>query len=136
MSNSASSEVLWLISIKALKVSINLALWSIFQCGHKHWSKYRKICQSNLLMDRKVESNFQLIDWWTVFQPNKFLKLKIIHLNSWIDRKIVINFHMKGNYPSQKINWKKYEYFKKSNFIHLQKPFNSWNILALGYLGH
>ena len=36
----------WLISIKALKGSINLALWSIFQFGHKHWLKSRKVCQS------------------------------------------------------------------------------------------
>ena len=136
MSNSVSNEVLGLISIKALKGSINLALWSIFQFCHKNWLKSRKICQSNLLIDWKVKNDFQLFDWWTAFQPSKFLKLKISHLNFWIDRKIVINFHMNGNYPSQKINWKKYEYFKKSNFIQVQKPFNSWIILVLGYLGH
>ena len=31
---------------------------------------------------------------------------------------------------------KKYEYFKKSNFIQVQKPFDSWIILSLGYLWH
>ena len=88
-----------------------------------------------MLIDWKVGSNFQPFDWWTAFQPSKFLKLKINQLNFWTDRKIVINFHMNGNYPLKKINWKKYEYFKKSNFIQVQKPFNSWIILALGYLG-
>ena len=93
----------WLISIKALKGSINLALWSIFQFGHKHWLKSRTSVNQNLLIDRKVKNLF---------------------------------WHMNGNYPSQKINWRKYEYFKKSSFIQVQKPFNSWIILALGYLGH
>ena len=36
---------LWLISIQVFEV-INLALWSIFQFGHTHWLKSRKICQS------------------------------------------------------------------------------------------
>ena len=36
---------LWLISIQAFQV-INLALWLIFQFGHTHWLKSRKICQS------------------------------------------------------------------------------------------
>ena len=49
MSNSVSNEVLGLISIKALKGSINLALWSIFQFGHKNWLKSRKICQSKFV---------------------------------------------------------------------------------------
>ena len=43
---------------------------------------------------------------------------------------------MNGNYPSLEINWNKYEYFKKSNFIQVQKPFDSWIILAFGFLGH
>ena len=106
-----------------------------FNLGVNIDQKIEKSAYQNLLMDWKVENNFQLFDWWTAFPASKFLKLKIIHLNFWIDRKIVINFHINGNYPSQKINWKKYEYFKKSNFIQLQKPFSSWNILALGYWG-
>ena len=28
------------------------------------------------------------------------------------------------------------KYFKKSNLIQVQNPFDSWVILALGYLGH
>ena len=48
----------------------------------------------------------------------------------------MINFHVNGNYPSQKIDWKKYEYFKKSNFIYVQKTFDSWFRLTLGYLWH
>ena len=42
--NFASNAVLWLISIQAFQ-AINLALWSIFQFGHAHWLKSRKICQ-------------------------------------------------------------------------------------------
>ena len=55
----------------------------------------------------KSWKQFQLFDWCTASQPSKFLKLKISHLNFWIDRETVINFHLNGNYPSQKIDWKK-----------------------------
>ena len=107
MSNSASNQVLWLVSIKAFKGSINLALWSIIQFGHKYWLKSRKICQSKFVDWLKSWKQFQLFDWCTASQPSKFLKLKISHLNFWIDRETVINFHLNGNYPSQKIDWKK-----------------------------
>ena len=135
MLNSTSNEVLWLISIKALKWSINPALWSIFQFEHTYWLKSRKLCKSKFADWSQSWKQFQLFDWWTAFQPCKSLKLKISYLNFWIDRKIVNNFHMNINYPSQKIDWKKYEYFKKSNFIHVQKLFDIWIILALGYCG-
>ena len=129
MSNYASNEVLWLISIQAFKV-INLALWLIFQFGHGHWLWSRKICQSKFLDWSKSWKLFQL------FQPMKFLS----HLNFWINRKIGLIPHewkwsiTKNQLKKNMINQPKY--FKKSNLIQVQKAFDSWVILALGHFGH
>ena len=53
-----------------------------FNLGVNIDQKIEKSVNQNLLMDRKVENNFHLFDWWTAFQPSKFLKLKTIDLNS------------------------------------------------------
>ena len=45
---------------------------------------------------------------------------------------------MNGNYPKQKIDWKKYDWSTKEIKLYLseKKQLDSWVILALGYLGH
>ena len=53
-----------------------------FNLGVNIDQKIEKSVNQNLLMDRKVENNFHLFDWWTAFQPSKFLKSKTIDLNS------------------------------------------------------